>query len=295
MRSGSMTASGGAHPGTRRRSSSLGDRKAAATRAVETNLWALQRDFVRVPGAEIHDDPGLLWYSVPSTSSWLNGASRTDLSAAAADEAIRLVVDSLHPLGRNVTWHVGPSTRPKDFTTRLEAAGFQRPSHEAAGMVVALSAVSRPPQPGGLEVRPAQSDEDLVDWLDAFLRAFGKEPQGRKHPWFTPFGHLGFDADGPCQLFVGRVGDDAVSTSLGFIGGGAVGIYGVGTVPDARGRGYGSAVTLAAMDWGREKGADVAILHATELGEPVYRRLGFETVCTISQWLAKAPEPAGVR
>jgi predicted acetyltransferase len=96
-------------------------------------------------------------------------------------------------------------------------------------------------------------------------------------------------------LPVARVDGRAVATSLGFVGGGAVGIYGVGTVPDARGRGYGSAVTLAAMDWGAEKGADLAILHATELGEPVYRRLGFEAVCTIGQWLAKASDPAGAR
>lgn len=140
-----------------------------------------------------------------------------------------------------------------------------------------------------------RSDEDLVEWLDTFRAAFGREPQGRKHPWFTPFGHLGFDPDGPCVLLVARVDGRAVATSLGFVGGGAVGIYGVGTVPDARGRGYGSAVTLAAMDWGAEKGADLAILHATELGEPVYRRLGFEAVCTIGQWLAKASDPAGAR
>ncbi|HYN69181.1 MAG TPA: hypothetical protein VEX41_03105 [Candidatus Eisenbacteria bacterium] len=78
-------------------------------------------------------------------------------------------------------------------------------------------------------------------------------------------------------------------------GGGAVGIYGVGTVPESRGRRYGSAVTLAAMDWGRDNGADLAILHAPELGEPVNRCLGFEKLCTIGQWLAKAPEPAGLR
>jgi GNAT superfamily N-acetyltransferase len=262
----------------------------AATRAVETNLWALQRDFVRVPGAEIHDDPGLLWYSVPSTSSWLNGASRTELTPAEADAAIRMVVDALHPLGRHVRWHLGPSVRPTDFRSRLAGAGFE--PTEATGMAVLLSAVSRPAQPEGLEVSAVRGEEDLLAWLDSFSRSFGSKPLGRTHPWFTPFGHLGFDADGPCVLFVGRVDGEAVTTSLAFSGGGAVGIYGVGTVPEFRGRGYGSAVTLAAMDWGREKGADLAILHATELGEPVYRRLGFEAVCATSQWLAKAPEPA---
>jgi GNAT superfamily N-acetyltransferase len=263
--------------------------RTGVTLAVETNLWAMHRDFARVPGAEIHEEPGLLWYAVPSTSSWFNGASEIDLPPARADEAIRTVLDRLHPLGRHVTWHVGPSTRPTDFDDRLAAAGFQPPSQGAAGMFVELSAVTRPQQPHGMVVTPARSEDELVVWLDTFLAAFGREPRGRNHPWFTPFAHLGFDPDGPCVLLVGRVDGQSVSTSLGFVGGGAVGIYGVGTVPDARGRGYGSAVTLATMDWGAAKGADLAILHATELGEPVYRRLGFEKVCEISQWLAKAP------
>src|SRR4051794_14607193 len=83
--------------------------RSAAVRAVETNLWAMHRDFARVPGAEVHDEPALLWYAVPSRSSWLNGASRTDLNGPAADKAIRLVVDAIQPLGRNVKWHLGPS------------------------------------------------------------------------------------------------------------------------------------------------------------------------------------------
>jgi hypothetical protein len=49
-------------------------------------------------------------------------------------------------------------------------------------MVVALSDVSRPPQPAGVEVKAVRSDEDLVEWLDTFRAAFGREPQGRKHP-----------------------------------------------------------------------------------------------------------------
>lgn len=48
------------------------------------------------------------------------------------------------------------------------------------------------------------------------------------------------------------------------------------TVADARGRGFGRAVTLAAMHAGAEAGAAVAVLQSTEMGHGVYRRLGFE-------------------
>lgn len=264
------------------------DREAALL-AVEANLWAVHRDFVRVPGSEVHDEPGLLWYTAPSRSSWLNGASRTDLSGAEADNAIRLVVDTIHPLGRNVMWHVGPSARPTDLAKRLESAGFKS-SAVGIGMTLPLGAVVRPPQPEGLQLREGRGEADLLDWLDTFGRAFqSKAPTGRDHPWFVPFGHLAL-GNGPCRIFTARVDGRPVACSLAFVGGGAVGVYGVGTDPEFRGRGYGSAVTLAGIDWGRERGADLAILHATELGEPVYRRLGFEAVTEVTQWVAAAPE-----
>ena len=262
---------------------------ASAILAVEANLWEVHRDFARVPGAEIHDEPGLLWYTAPSRSSWLNGASRTNLTGPEADEAIRHVVDTIHPLGRNVMWHVGASARPSDLAERLEHAGFKA-SAVGIGMTLPLDRVVRPPQPEDLDLREGRDEADLLDWLDAFGRAFqSKAPTGRDHPWFVPFGHLAL-GDGPCRIFVARVDGRAVACSLALVGAGAVGLYGVGTDPEARGRGYGSAVTQAGIDWGREQGADLAILHATEMGEPVYRRLGFEAVTEVTQWVAMAPE-----
>lgn len=49
----------------------------------------------------------------------------------------------------------------------------------------------------------------------------------------------------------------------------------LGVVPRARGRGIGSALTEACVDWLRERGAETVLLHATDAGRPVYERLGF--------------------
>jgi len=51
-------------------------------------------------------------------------------------------------------------------------------------------------------------------------------------------------------------------------------------------------VTAAAIQWGRARGEQFAILHATEIGEPVYRRLGFEAIGEKSQFLLPAPSSA---
>jgi GNAT superfamily N-acetyltransferase len=45
--------------------------------------------------------------------------------------------------------------------------------------------------------------------------------------------------------------------------------------PDARGQGVGTAVSEAAMDWLRQTGVTTMLLTATEMGKPIYERLGF--------------------
>lgn len=47
-------------------------------------------------------------------------------------------------------------------------------------------------------------------------------------------------------------------------------------LPEARGRGAGRALTEALMEFFRAKGIPFQILIATSMGEPVYRKLGFE-------------------
>ena len=55
------------------------------------------------------------------------------------------------------------------------------------------------------------------------------------------------------------------------------GIYAVATLPDARGRGIGTAMTLHAMAEGKRRGAEAAVLQATDMGKPVYEKIGFST------------------
>jgi GNAT superfamily N-acetyltransferase len=252
--------------------------------AVEANLWAMHRDFARVPGAEIHDDPHLLWFTLPSRSSWLNGASRTRVTPATADDTIRRVVDEIGGRRRHLLWHVGPSTRPVDLAARLEAAGFE--GDREVSMALDLRSMPTPPErPSDLVISSARSAADLLDWLEAFDRSIEVDPRGTAHPWYEPFQHLGLDRRSPVELLVGRADGAPVACAMAFSGGGAVGLYGVMTVPSHRRRGYGSAMTAAGVAWGASRGHRFAILHATEMGEPVYRRMGFEAVGEKSQWL----------
>jgi GNAT superfamily N-acetyltransferase len=77
------------------------------------------------------------------------------------------------------------------------------------------------------------------------------------------------------QLIVACQDDRVTGVSCAFSFGRTGWIGNVGVDPDARGRGLGTAVSAAALDALRAAGAQTVLLTATDLGRPVYERLGF--------------------
>jgi GNAT superfamily N-acetyltransferase len=65
---------------------------------------------------------------------------------------------------------------------------------------------------------------------------------------------------------------------------GDCGIYWVGTMPDARGRGVATGLMRQALLEARERGCETTSLQATAMGRPVYRRLGYRELGAIEMW-----------
>jgi GNAT superfamily N-acetyltransferase len=76
--------------------------------------------------------------------------------------------------------------------------------------------------------------------------------------------------------FVAYEGDKPVSTATAIINDGCVFLFLVATGPDARRKGYGEAVVRHALQTAHEAtGIRRTVLHATELGYPLYLHLGY--------------------
>jgi ribosomal protein S18 acetylase RimI-like enzyme len=94
-----------------------------------------------------------------------------------------------------------------------------------------------------------------------------------------------FDNDSVWERFesyVGYVDEEPVSTAAIVMGGGAMGVYNVATVPGHRRRGYGEAVMRHALAEAESRhGIGKVLLQSTPAGFSLYKRMGFRTVTSV--------------
>jgi GNAT superfamily N-acetyltransferase len=90
-------------------------------------------------------------------------------------------------------------------------------------------------------------------------------------------------------LYVGYTDGEPVSTGLGFRTGRTVGVYNISTLAPFRKRGYGAAMTARIAADAVAAGCDIAILQSSEMGYPVYERMGYRTVVEYMGYVEPAP------
>lgn len=132
--------------------------------------------------------------------------------------------------------------------------------------------------PPELEVVRVRTPEDVAEFEAVSVRGFGSEDDTIEPGTFHPPSGLDDDA---MHMFTGRVDGRPVAAAMGYVLDDAVGVFGVATVASARQRGYGTALTRAAMltDTGLP-----AVLAPSPQAANMYRRLGFEPVGALSIW-----------
>jgi len=157
----------------------------------------------------------------------------------------------------------------------LRAGGWRLDAEEPALVLSPLPAAV-PPAPPGLDIRLVTDDTGLADF---------RTVSGTSVTWVPS---LAAATDPGVGLFVGYAEGKPVATSRFTVQDGVADINGVVTLPEARRRGYGTALTWACVAEGRGRGCDAADLTATEMGYPVYIKMGFVPVCTFRTYLPPA-------
>lgn len=254
---------------------------ATVTAAIDANLSASRSIFGGLPGAEFHNDPDITWYITHVPSTVFNGVCRLLLNAESVDAKIDEICSHFARWQVPMRWLIGPTTHPTDLGKHLTVHGLHYAGSWLGMAVDLLDLNEKLPVPLGLTVEEVRTEETLKHWCRACAVGY-QWPNFVADAFFALFAGQGFGPQRPWRHYVGWLKDEVVATSSLFIGAGVAGIYWVATVLDARGKGTGTTITLAPLRVARDMGYRIAILHATQSGEGVYRRLGFQAYCPVS-------------
>jgi GNAT superfamily N-acetyltransferase len=184
------------------------------------------------------------------------------LGPARPDAVFALAAAFFDDAAYSIVVEVGVAPGVED---ELQRRGWQRDEEEAA-LVFSPPPAVVPPTPAALTIRRVID----ASGLDAF-RSVTETPS-------VVLPSLAAALDPAVALLVGYDAGCPVATARLTQLGSITEITGVVTVPAARRRGYGTALTWAALAEGRARGGSAAVLTATEMGYPVYVRMGFRPV-----------------
>jgi ribosomal protein S18 acetylase RimI-like enzyme len=256
----------------------------ALIRSIEENpcqLWKYLS--ARWPRMEVHDDPKMLWSVSNIPFPLFNSVLRTRLSPDSVERAIVTAIARCKSRSIPLLWWTWPSTRPKNLGSSLKAHGFIH-EEDSPGMAIDLRKLdgSQPALPG-LRIELVDNPTRRKHW--SHTCRVGAELPEIVEEAFSDCAALDFTPGGSLYNCIGWLEGQPVATSSLFLGAGVAGIYNVTTIPAARRKGIGSAMTVAVLDQARTLGYRVGILHSSPMGFNVYRKLGFEEYCKINQYV----------
>lgn len=137
-----------------------------------------------------------------------------------------------------------------------------------------------PPAPSELRIVKVQSVAAATDMERTLVDGY-PAPQLQPFKGVQLFTSKAFDARG-WHHFVGYVGDRPVAAGSCFVGDRLLRVENIATLGDVRGRGFGVAITAATVAVDTTK---PAVLVASDLGRPIYEKLGFQAMTRVSYWI----------
>lgn len=252
--------------------------------ALETISRECFRSFGVLRDAVLLDGKGLFGVSTDVPLSFFNGIATTRLRDGNANERVSEVVDRFRAKGRPFRWWITPESTPGDLAEVLKNHGMTY-AWDATGMTADLATIDLDVKvTDDLRIARVRGDAGMHVWASVLAAVFHR-PDAEQQMWCDAFGQCGFDDHSSWAHFVGLLDDVPVATSSVLLTGDLAGIYHVGTLPDARGRGIGSALTAAALRLAKERGAKQAVLQSSDMGESVYRSLGFISRARLSLYV----------
>jgi ribosomal protein S18 acetylase RimI-like enzyme len=234
-----------------------------------------------MPGMTVQHEPDLLIADSGLDDDTFNFVGSATFTSATAADRITETMRELTPTGRPFAWRVGPASTPANLPALLTAAGLPATAVEPA----MWAQVRQPPSvqpPAGLEIAVVRTAAELSAW-SWVLAANWTPPAQTVVAFYAATASRALAPDCPARYLVGWSEQRPVCSAEVFLHGGVAGLYNISTLAGQQRRGFGTAITAAAMVSAKNLGAQLAVLQASEQGEAIYRRLGFRVFGHVSE------------
>lgn len=255
-------------------------------RRIQQNLIGYFGLFEGLPGITFAKGEVTLIASTGYPGSLVLGSS---IHANSATETVRRTLKSIEERCRAIDWFVFPECEPVDLGDQLVSFSEDKEQSNhwslvgkvggpgGTWMLAELEALASQ----GPQVSSAFHVEDVTDlkhleiWKQINAAGFGG---GDYQVFYDAFARHGFGPNAIAHHFVGYRDDTPVTSGTLILAGGIASVFNVSTPEQLRRQGYGSAVTLAALQAAIGYGFEDAYVWSSPLGRSVYQKLGFETV-----------------
>lgn len=254
----------------------------AITKSIYSNLLDWSKHFARYPKITVVDTPELYHEDMGFTDFSFQGVLYTNLTSDNVDEKIEEVTAYFTSHNYPFTWMVSPTTKPDNLDERLNAHGFKE-IDGSPGMAVKLhELVDDREKPRGLSIEMVEDESMLRLWWSLWSRGYPM-PEKLADFYADASVYIGADPEGPMKYYIGYLDGIPIATSQLLLGSGVAGLYSVTVVPEARGKGIGTEMSLHPLRGARSLGYRIGVLDSTMKGLGIYQRLGFKEVST-ARW-----------
>ena len=254
----------------------------ALIHAIKANLLEFFRHLSHAQQTEFYiGDKFMRWHTrIPHP--WFNGVLALE---APGDDSETIIAEEIAYFRAHevllFTWWLDPRLNVDEWAAKLLPQRF-RSDHATPGMAMELRALPETVRaPEMLQIVPVEDAKRLKQWTHTFILGY-ELPLAWEADFYELMRDLGLEH--PLHNYLGYLHGEPVATSNLFLAAGVAGIQCVATIPKARGRGVGAALTLAPLLEARHLGYQAGVLQSSDMGLNIYRRLGFQQLCAMEHF-----------
>ena len=244
--------------------------------AMEANFLAyFLLGLAPLPHMQLYSDPELTWVVSSKFPNW-NTVLCAQLSTGNTPTRVQAMLNHFKTSGQPLGWLILPSTRPLDLPHYLLTNGMKQVENRPHMLADVQKLPAHHTTPPGLSIESVHDNASFEKWYQATMAGF-EMSASHAQIYHEAYTRTGFDPAGPFLHYVGYLDGEPVTSSTLLLAENIAGIYDVSTAPAVRGRGLGTAITLAPLLEARARGYHYCCLQSSTKGYNIYRRLGFVT------------------